>query len=757
MKVIVPVEKPKSKSGNKSLDSSDSDLSTMTIDDPNALHFENSDSEKDNKVGKLPESPILLPHTTIKEEWNLSQEEDTKQERREIEEKNQITSESSVGSLKSKKSNRKEKLSHSSPSHNKSTLMTPSSKYSPEPQRISVELKERSQSLPPTFPQLKTQTQEVETKSDEQLNVQESDKKNLYLTKSKKSKSPSSSPKISKKKKVDIKKTKKTQGSNQSPLIQSRTYDKTRELYEKGDSSPAIKYKKAVAQVEMMALREQEAYEKHLKDEDEEQSLFARQLRKASLDHYNRVSSDKPKLTEFVREDLQGEEKDDHNTLSNTVVSDTEMSNSSLFAGAMQKNVENGDDEISDGWRFTDVPSTNWRDLPTSLDTNIGKMFSSLPKHNEGKKGTSPKAIKVQPKTWCDGSKHQKSPVQSQEKMSPSNYELLPLEKKTVSPKVLNHTKDITPETPNLEEQCPRIEAESVQNPKSSPNFKVIEKKKPPPSTKPKPFMKGELVLSKRNVPLPSPESTKKSQTSLNSERGDMLHNTPYSDPNFRSPKTVSQSPDLPVKISCEKNDDMNGETYKLGIESLTTGQTSEDIVVDSITSPVLSLRNKFENLAKNQTDRPLKQELSPKCQPLSSKNRLEELDSSTFNDNSELPVTNNSSLTEYSSILHTNHTDQQESITTEEESNLTFEFIVPPPFLDNMNDDNNRMSISSEDFPDLSPPSEIIDEDNTMFENEDFILPPPLIEDIKDTGNDECILFIHRICHVICYTYIIS
>ena len=750
MKVIVPVEKPKSKSGNKSLDSSASDLSMMTIDDPNTLHFENSDSEKDNKVGKLPESPTLPPHTTIKEEWNLSQEEDTKQERREIEEKNQITSESSVASLKSKKSNRKEMLSHSSPSRNRSTLMTPSSKYSPEPQRISVELKERSQSLPPTFPQLKSQTQEVETKSDEQLNVQESDKKNLYLTKSKKSKSPSSSPKISRKKKVDIKRTKKNQGSNQSPLVQSRTYDKTRELYEKGDSSPAIKYKLAVAQVEMMVIREQEAYEKHLKDEDEEQSLFARQLRKASLDHFNRISSDKPELTEFLREDLQGEEKDDHNTMSSTVVSDTEMSNNSLFAGAMQKNVENGDDEISDGWRFTDVPSTNWRDLPTSLDTNIGKTFSSLPKHNEGKKGTSPKAIKVQPKTWFDGNKHQKSPVQSQGKMSPSNHELLPLEKKTVSPKLLNHTKDITPETANLGEQCPRIEAESRQNPKSSPNSKIIEKKKPPPSTKPKPFIKGESVLSKRNVPLPSPESTKKSQTSLNSERGDVLHNTPYSDPDFISPKTVSQSPDLPVKISSEKNDDINGETYKLGVESLTTvhhSQTSQDIVVDSVTFPVLSLRNKFENLAKNQkvyTDRPLKQELSPKCQPLSSKNRLEELDSSTFNDNSELPVTNNnsnSSLTEYSSILHMNHTDQQESITTEEESNLTFEFIVPPPFLDNMNDDNNRMSITSEDFPDLSPPSEIIDEDNTMFENEDVILPPPLIEDMKDTGNDECII----------------
>ena len=741
MKVIVPVEKPKSKSGNKSLDLSDSDLSTMTIDDSNALHFENLDSEKDNKVGKLPESPTLPPHTTTKVEWNLSQEEDTKQERREIEGKIQITSEISVGSLKSKKSNRKEKLS---------------SKYSPEPQRISVELKERSQSLPPTFPQLKSQTQEVETKSDEQLNVQESDKKNLYLTKSKKSKSPSSSPKTSKKKKVDIKKTKKNQGSNQSPLVQSRTYDKARELYEKGDSSPAIKYKLAVAQVEMMVLREQEAYEKHLKDEDEEQSLFARQLRKASLDHFNRISSDKPKLTEFVREDLQGEEKNDHNTMSSTVVSDTEMSNSSLFAGAMQKNVENGDDDFSDGWRFTDVPSTNWRDLPTSLDTNIGKTFSSLPKHNEEKKGMSPKAIKVQPKTWFDGSKHQKSPVQSQGKMSPSNHELLPLEKKTVSPKVLNHTKDITPETPNPGEQCPRIEAESMQNPKSSPNFKVSEKKKPPPSTKPKPFMKGESVLSKRNVPLPSHESTKKSQISLNSERGDVLHNTPYSEPDFRSPKTVSQSPDLPVKISSQNNDDINGETYKLGIESLTTvhhSQTSQDIEVDSITSPVLSLRNKFENLAKNQTDRPLKQELSPKCQPLSSKNRLEELDSSAFNDNSELPVTNNNSnisLTEYSSILHTNHTDQQESITTEEESNLTFEFIVPPPFLDNMNDDNNRMSISSEDFPDLSPPSEIIDEDNTMFENEDVILPPPLIEDMKDTGNDECILLIHRICHVI-------
>ena len=741
MKVIVPVEKPKLKSGNKSLDLSDSDLSTMTIDDSNALHFENLDSEKDNKVGKLPESPTLPPHTTTKVEWNLSQEEDTKQERREIEGKIQITSEISVGSLKSKKSNRKEKLS---------------SKYSPEPQRISVELKERSQSLPPTFPQLKSQTQEVETKSDEQLNVQESDKKNLYLTKSKKSKSPSSSPKTSKKKKVDIKKTKKNQGSNQSPLVQSRTYDKARELYEKGDSSPAIKYKLAVAQVEMMVLREQEAYEKHLKDEDEEQSLFARQLRKASLDHFNRISSDKPKLTEFVREDLQGEEKNDHNTMSSTVVSDTEMSNSSLFAGAMQKNVENGDDDFSDGWRFTDVPSTNWRDLPTSLDTNIGKTFSSLPKHNEEKKGMSPKAIKVQPKTWFDGSKHQKSPVQSQGKMSPSNHELLPLEKKTVSPKVLNHTKDITPETPNPREQCPRIEAESMQNPKSSPNFKVSEKKKPPPSTKPKPFMKGESVLSKRNVPLPSHESTKKSQISLNSERGDVLHNTPYSEPDFRSPKTVSQSPDLPVKISSQNNDDINGETYKLGIESLTTvhhSQTSQDIEVDSITSPVLSLRNKFENLAKNQTDRPLKQELSPKCQPLSSKNRLEEPDSSAFNDNSELPVTNNNSnisLTEYSSILHTNHTDQQESITTEEESNLTFEFIVPPPFLDNMNDDNNRMSISSEDFPDLSPPSEIIDEDNTMFENEDVILPPPLIEDMKDTGNDECILLIHRICHVI-------
>ena len=741
MKVIVPVEKPKSKSGNKSLDLSDSDLSTMTIDDSNALHFENLDSEKDNKVGKLPESPTLPPHTTTKVEWNLSQEEDTKQERREIEGKIQITSEISVGSLKSKKSNRKEKLS---------------SKYSPEPQRISVELKERSQSLPPTFPQIKSQTQEVETKSDEQLNVQESDKKNLYLTKSKKSKSPSSSPKTSKKKKVDIKKTKKNQGSNQSPLVQSRTYDKARELYEKGDSSPAIKYKLAVAQVEMMVLREQEAYEKHLKDEDEEQSVFARQLRKASLDHFNRISSDKPKLTEFVREDLQGEEKNDHNTMSSTVVSDTEMSNSSLFAGAMQKNVENGDDDFSDGWRFTDVLSTNWRDLPTSLDTNIGKTFSSLPKHNEEKKGMSPKAIKVQPKTWFDGSKHQKSPVQSQGKMSPSNHELLPLEKKTVSPKVLNRTKDITPETPNLGEQCPRIEAESMQNPKSSPNFKVSEKKKPPPSTKPKPFMKGESVLSKRNVPLPSHESTKKSQISLNSERGDVLHNTPYSEPDFRSPKTVSQSPDLPVKISSENNDDINGETYKLGIESLTTvhhSQTSQDIEVDSITSPVLSLRNKFENLAKNQTDRPLKQELSPKCQPLSSKNRLEEPDSSAFNDNSELPVTNNNSnisLTEYSSILHTNHTDQQESITTEEESNLTFEFIVPPPFLDNMNDDNNRMSISSEDFPDLSPPSEIIDEDNTMFENEDVILPPPLIEDMKDTGNDECILLIHRICHVI-------
>ena len=83
--------------------------------------------------------------------------------------------------------------------------------------------------------------------------------------------------------------------ANQSPLLQSIRYEE-----KKGTSeSPVKSSNQTTIEAEELKLKEKKMYEKHLEEDQKEEGLsaFTQQIRIASQEHYSRVSTDQPKIS----------------------------------------------------------------------------------------------------------------------------------------------------------------------------------------------------------------------------------------------------------------------------------------------------------------------------------------------------------------------------------------------------------------------------------------------------------------------------
>ena len=83
--------------------------------------------------------------------------------------------------------------------------------------------------------------------------------------------------------------------ANQSPLLQSIRYEEKKGAIE----SPVKSSNQTAIEAEELKLKEKEMYEKHLVEDQKEEGLsaFTQQIRIASQEHYSRVSTDQPKIS----------------------------------------------------------------------------------------------------------------------------------------------------------------------------------------------------------------------------------------------------------------------------------------------------------------------------------------------------------------------------------------------------------------------------------------------------------------------------
>ena len=131
-------------------------------------------------------------------------------------------------------------------------------------------------------------------------------------------------------------------------------------------TEPAIKYEIATAKVEELIFKEQERYKEFMEEDDEQEPLseFAKQLRKASKDHYKRSSM-----------------KDCTQTISY----------SDIIAGDFHSN--NNDDD--DGWEVTEA-LTSWNDINTNISSSSLINHNTSPKAHHVQTSSSPKAQHIQ-------------------------------------------------------------------------------------------------------------------------------------------------------------------------------------------------------------------------------------------------------------------------------------------------------------------------------------------------------------------------
>ena len=533
---------------------------------------------------------------------------------------------------------------------------------------------------------------------------------------------------------------------------------------------PAIKYNKATAKMEELQMIEQARYEQQMKEEEEEEeslSEFAKQLRQASKDYYKRASLNAKQNSSLLKKDNKpGQEIVGHESTSkNEIKSDSSSTSfqypigTDLVPDIMYKNYSNNDDD-DEGWEYTET-LTSWEDVSLLNET----ITKSSPKSRETikqdkctEKNVSLNSLQDQLPSMKTLSSKSESP-QKQKKLESSDTT-----SKIPSPKNSPTSKKVAPPTKPKPSSIPRSSGSASSITKLP---ELLDSSDKPMHTKhlPKTFeqkiesfskvsptseqridpVSMETKLSPMTEQRASPLTISSKFSCFNKEKEDFekekANNVVKSSGLFSKSNTPTV---VSPKVSKGGSPVIRTQVDDKLIATSQVGPVSEQIKMslsDSPTdSPVSSLKDKFEKLAKSQT--PVFHSKKPDLlksrepsqhsdSPQITSQQMRDKFSASKKQTTNADETNRSPQSTYKEIKSL---PTEEETVDEEVNEASDNIFLPPPIFDDPND--YCMSVVM-DYEDLPLPAELLEE---MEREEDIVVysppPPHILEELVTKGN---------------------
>lgn len=519
---------------------------------------------------------------------------------------------------------------------------------------------------------------------------------------------------------------------------------------------PAIKYNKAAAKMEELQMIELARYEQQMKEEElEEESLseFAKQLRQASKDYYKRTSLNTKQNSSLLKKDnkpgqeIVGQESTSQNEIKpeSSSISFQYPVGTDLVADITYKNYSNNDDD--EGWEYTET-LTSWEDVSLLNETTTKlspKSRETIKQDKCTEKNVSLNSLQDQPPSMKTLSSKSESPQKQKKIESPDTTSKIP------SPKNSPTSKKVAPPTKPKPSSIPRSSGSASSITKLPEPLDSSDK---PMHTKhlPKTFeekiesfskvspkseqridpVSMETKLSPMTEQRASPLTISSKFSCFNKEKEDFEKEKAN---NIVKSSSLFSKSDTPTVVSSKVSkggspvirtqvDDKLIATSQVGPVSEQIKMSLSDSPTDS---PVLSLKDKFEKLAKSQT-------------PVFHSKKPDLLKSTESNQHSDRPqITSQQMRDKFSaSKIQTTNADEtnrspqstykeikslrKEEETVDEQVNETSDIFLPPPIFDDPND--YHMSVVM-DYEDLPLPAELLEE---MEREEDIVVysPPP-------------------------------
>ena len=532
---------------------------------------------------------------------------------------------------------------------------------------------------------------------------------------------------------------------------------------------PAIKYNKATAKVEELQMLEQARYEQQMKEEEEEEeslSEFAKQLRQASRDYYKRASlNTKQNSSSLKKDNKPGQEiVSQESTSKNEIKPETSSISfqypigTDLVADITYKNYSNHDDD-DEGWEYTET-LTSWEDVSLLNETTTKPSPKSREIIKQDKcteKNLSLNSLQDQPPSMKTSSNKSESPQKQKKLESPDTTSKIPSPKNSPTPKKVApptkpkpssslhssgsassitklsepldssdepmHTKHL----PKTFEQ--KIEFVSKVSPKSEQKIDPVSLETKLPSTTEQ--KASPLIISSKFSHFNKEKENFEKEKANNIVKNSSLFSK-SNEPTAVSPKvSKGGSPTIRTQV-----DDNLITTSQVGSVSEQIKMSLSDSPTDS---PVSSLKDKFEKLAKSQTPvfQSKKPDLLKSTQPSQHSDRpqitlqqMRDKSSASKIQTTNADKTNRSPQSTYKEIKSL---PKEEEKVNEQANETNNNIYLPPPIFDDPND--YRMSTVM-DYEDLPLPAELVEE---MEREEDVVvyspLPPHILEELATKG----------------------
>ena len=537
---------------------------------------------------------------------------------------------------------------------------------------------------------------------------------------------------------------------------------------------PGIKYNKATAKVEELQMLELARYEQQMKEEEEEEeslSEFAKQLRQASKDYYKRASkqnSSSLKKDNKIGKEIVGQESTSKNEIKpeTSSISFQYPIGTDLVADITYKNYSNNDDD-DEGWEYTET-LTSWEDVSLLNETTTKpspKSREIIKQDQCTEKNISLNSLQDQPPSMKTSSNKSESPQKQKKSESPDTTSKISLPKNSPTPK------KFAPPTKPKPSSIPRSSGsassitkfpeplDSSDKPMHTKHLPKTFEQKIESVSKVSPKSEQRVDPVSMETKLPSTTEQKASPLTIsskfscfNKEKEDFekekANNTVKSSSLFsKSSEPTAVSP----KVSKGGSPSVRTQVDDKLIATSQVGSVSEQIKMslsDSpAESPVLSLKDKFEKLAKSQTPvfHSKKPNLLKSTQPIQLSDRpqitlqqLKDMSSDSKIQTTNADKTNMSPQSTYKEIKSLPKEEEVNEQVNETSDNI----YLPPPIFDDPND--YRMSIVM-DYEDLPLPAELVEE---MEREEDVVvcspLPPPhILEELATEGTLKIVFII--------------